>query len=245
MTRWWPRASIPWSHRRFLTSFYTGKFEGSFARGEPFQVDPKTGDARVSGTCASLCGVEKAVLDDDQEELDLAIRRMLLIHGVIVLMSGIPLIYLGDEIAMLNDYGYDQDPEKIGDSRWLHRAPFDWARAEDRNDPETVPGRMYHGLLRLIRMRTQNPAFSFRSQTEITDTGNRHVFGFIRSSEENAIFVLANFTESEQHVEARLLRQMGLRKTAVDLYAGRNVTAAKELVLAPYQIMVLGRISES
>lgn len=232
-------------HRRFLTSFYTGRFEGSFARGEPFQVDPVTGDARVSGMCASLCGIEKALHDADEEDLDLAIRRVLLIHGVIIMMSGIPLLYLGDEIAMLNDYAYDRDPEKIGDSRWLHRAPFDWERAELRHDPETVPGRVYHGLLRLLRLRTQNPSFSFRSQTEIAETDNPHVFAFIRSSEENAIFVLANFTETEQRLQARRLRQMGMRKTTVDLFAGRNITAAKELLLAPYQLMVLGRISET
>ncbi len=112
----------PQEHRRFLTQFFTGKFPGSFARGLPFQENPATGDARVSGTCASLAGLEKALAGGDDDEIELAIRRIILIHGVIMTIGGIPLIYLGDEIAMLNDYDYENEPEKAGDTRWLHRA---------------------------------------------------------------------------------------------------------------------------
>ena len=230
----------PDEHRRFLTRFYTGRFEGSFARGAPFQEDPRTGDARVSGTCASLTGIEKALAEQDDAELELAIRRTLLIHGVIITIGGIPLIYLGDEIATLNDYGYDQDPAKTGDSRWLHRTVFDWERAELRRDPETVPGRVYQGLLRLIQLRGQNLAFT-RGETEFVETGNKHVFGFFRANEQHVAFVLANFSEKEQRLEARRLRQMGMRKTMVDLYAGRVITATQELAMAPYQLMVLSR----
>jgi len=230
----------PSPHRNFLTRFYTGRFQGSFARGAPFQEDPRTGDARVSGTCASLTGIEKALAEDDGKELDLAIRRILLIHGVIITIGGIPLIYLGDEIATLNDYGYDQDPEKIGDSRWLHRGAHDWERAELRRDMETVPGRVYQGLLRLLQLRGQTHAFA-RGDTEILDSGNKHVFGYLRSSDQSTVFVLANFSEHEQRLEARRLRQMGMRKTMVDLFAGRTIIATQELLLEPYQFMVLAR----
>jgi amylosucrase/maltose alpha-D-glucosyltransferase/alpha-amylase len=231
----------PKEHRRFLTRFYTGKFEGSFSRGAPFQEDPATGDARVSGMCASLTGIEKALAEKDDAELELAIKRMQLIYGVIITIGGIPLIYLGDEIAMLNDYDYDKDADKIGDSRWLHRTGFDWERTEKRRDPESVPGRVYQGLLRLIQLRSQNQAFA-RTDTEFVETGNKHVFGFIRSNENSVAFVLANFSEKQQGLEARRLRQMGMRKSMVDMYAGRVITATQELMMEPYQLMVLARV---
>jgi amylosucrase/maltose alpha-D-glucosyltransferase/alpha-amylase len=230
----------PVEHRRFLTKFYTGRAQGSFARGAPFQEDPRTGDARISGMCGSLTGVEKALADKDEKELDLAIRRVLLIHGIIIAMGGIPLIYLGDEIAMLNDYTYEKDPEKVGDSRWMHRPAFDWHRAEQRRNSETVPGRVYQGLLRLIQLRGQNPAFS-RAETEFVETGKKHVFGFFRSNDQSFVFILANFSEQPQRLEARRLRQMGMRKTMVDLFAGRAITATQELEMEPYQLMVLTR----
>jgi len=231
----------PDAHRRFLTDFYTGKFKGSFARGAPFQEDAVTGQARVSGTCASLCGLEKALHDGDEAEVELAVRRVLLLHGVFMTIGGIPLIYLGDELGALNDYTYEQDPQKAGDSRWLHRAPFDWEQAEARRDADSVAGRIYQGLSRLVQMRLQNLAFT-RAETEIVDTGNPGVFGFFRTHDAHSTLVVANFTERTQEVEARLLRQLGMRRTMVDLVSGRTIVAAHALELEPYQFAALIRV---
>ena len=49
------------AHRRFLSDFYAGRFPGSFGRGALFQDNPATGDARISGMAASLCGIEAAL----------------------------------------------------------------------------------------------------------------------------------------------------------------------------------------
>lgn len=228
------------SHRKFLTAFYTGRFEGSFSRGVPFQEDGQTGDARVSGTCASLCGLEKAIEEQDEEEIDLAIRRIHLLHGVIMTIGGIPLIYLGDEIGTLNDYSYEQDIDKVGDSRWLHRARFDWEKADRRNQPETIEQRVYDGILRLIRMRQQTRAFD-RSETEFVGTGNPHVLAYFRNSTDSSVLVLANFTEHQQPLEGRQLRLLGLRKTSIDIMSGQTVTATQELIVEPYQMLVLTR----
>jgi amylosucrase/maltose alpha-D-glucosyltransferase/alpha-amylase len=230
----------PAAHRRFLTDFYTGRFDGSFAHGMPFQEDMATGEARISGTCASLAGLEKALMEEDEAAIEAAIQRILLIHGVILTIGGIPLIYLGDEIGMLNDYSYEQDPNKIGDSRWLHRSTFDWRRAGQRNDDSSVPGRIYQNLLRLIQIRQQNLAFD-RAETEFVDTGNDHVLGYFRTSGDHSVLVLANFTNSSQNLEGRHLRLLGLRKSIVDLVAGRTIVAAHALTLEPYDFMVLAR----
>jgi amylosucrase len=225
-------------HRRFLNDFYTGRFPGSFARGLPFQEQPATGDARVSGTTASLCGLEKALADSDAHEEALAIRRILLLHGVLFTIGGIPLLYLGDELGTLNDYGYTADPEKDGDSRWVHRSPFDRQRAELRRDPESVSGRIYLGLLKLVQVRQQTLAFT-RSDTEIVDPGNDHVFAYFRHHEDQSVLVLANFTEGEQPIAGSRLRQLGWDKTCTDIVGGRTIVATQRLVMEPYQFMVL------
>ncbi len=143
-------------HRKFLNDFYTGRFEGSFARGLTFQENPKTGDARISGTCASLAGLEKAVREETSAEVELAIRRILLIHGVCLTIGGTPLIYLGDEIGTLNDYSYRDDPAKADDSRWVHRPFADWEKYARRTDLATTEGRIYQGLHRLIDLRLRH-----------------------------------------------------------------------------------------
>ena len=230
----------PASHRRFLADFFTGRFPESFARGLPFQEDLATGEARISGTCASLAGLEQALEENDADNIEIAIQRILLIHGIILTIGGIPLIYLGDEIGMLNDYDYEDDVEKIGDSRWLHRAAFDWTRAEKRREPDTIPGRIYQDLLRLIQIRQQNPALD-RAETEIVESGNVHVFAYFRTNGENSVLVLANFSEKPQPIEGRRLRLLGLRKSVVDLVAGRTIIAAQTLEMEPYDFMILAR----
>ncbi|MGB4594717.1 MAG: alpha-amylase family protein [Anaerolineaceae bacterium] len=185
-------------HRQFLNEFYRGRFTGSFARGLPFQENPKTGDCRISGTCASLAGLEKALVDEGPEEVNLAIRRMALIHGVILTVGGIPLLYLGDEVGTLNDYGYLDDPAHQNDSRWVHRAKADPERYEQRKDPDSVPGRVYASLKVLIELRKTHPEFA-GSALEVIDTLNEHVLGYTRQSEGGQrLLVFANFSERDQ-----------------------------------------------
>lgn len=228
----------PSDHRQFLSEFYTGRFENSFARGLPFQENPDTGDMRISGTTASLCGLEKAMEDGDEESILLAVRRILLLHGILFTIGGVPLIYLGDEIGMLNDYSYGQSPEKDGDSRWVHRSKFKWERADLRRKLDNVVGQIYMGLLKLAQIRQQNLAFT-RAETEIMDTGNDHVFGYFRHHGEQSVLVLANFSEREQAVAGRRLRLLGWDKTFTDIVAGRTITATQKLMMQAYDFMVL------
>lgn len=226
-----------YDHRRFLNSFYTGRFEGSFARGLPFQENPKTGDARISGTCASLIGLEQGLLSDSELEIEHAIRRILLIHAIILTVGGLPLLYLGDEIGTLNDYGYRLDPSKAGDSRWVHRPSMDWVKAERRADPTTVEGRIYQGLRSLISLRQSQPVFSGQS-TQVIETGVPQVLGFLRSQASQRVIVLANFSEQTQILPAYLLRLYGLSYDFLDLLTNARLPAGP-IQLDPYQVLIL------
>ncbi|MDF1860901.1 MAG: alpha-amylase family glycosyl hydrolase [Verrucomicrobiales bacterium] len=230
----------PNDHRRFLTNFFVGRHEASFAEGEPFQEDPETGDARVCGTTASLCGLGKALELGDAEEIELALRRILLLHGVSFTIGGIPLIYLGEEIGMLNDPSYKKDLDKEGDERWLHRPKFDWEKAAKRTEAGTIEHTLYEAFLKLTRLRLNNIALA-RGETEIIDPGNDHVFAYFRTSAEQSILCLANFSDQDQSVPASRLRQLGLKKVLTDIIAGQTVIAAKSLELEPHQFMVLLR----
>jgi amylosucrase len=224
-----------YDHRRFLNQFYTGRFPGSFARGLPFQANPKTGDMRISGACASLAGLEKALNEETALEVSLAVRRILLIHAVILTIGGIPLIYLGDEIGTLNDYRYQTDPAKASDSRWVHRpqaAAQDYAR---RGDAESLPGSVYQGLRRLIEMRKAAPALA-GGEMEVMELDNPGVFGYVRSSGGSRALVFANFTERPQRIPAQFLRLYGLGYGFVNLLSGAALPFA-DLELAPYEFL--------
>lgn len=228
----------PSDHRRFLSDFFIGRFPGTFARGLPFQEDPTTKEGRVSGTTASLAGLEEALQENDEEKIDLAVKRILLLHGIILTIGGIPLIYLGDEIGMLNDYDYEKNVDKLGDTRWIHRPKFDWEKAKERSDPETVTGRIFNGLLRLIQIRKNNLAFS-GPDTEFVDLDNDHVLSYFKNYEDYSLFVLGNFSEHQQKIAGNKLRLLGLSKSVTDIVTGRSIIAAQNLELDPYQFMVL------
>ncbi len=230
----WQLGIKGFDHRQFLNAFYAGRFPGSFARGLPFQENPKTGDCRISGTCASLAGLEAALHANDAVLIELAIRRILLIHGVILSYGGIPLIYLGDEIGLLNDYSFRDDPAKAGDSRWVHRPRMDWTAAAQRRDPSTIQGRIFASLKRLIALRKAEPALA--TLPEHVETGSRHVLGFAHYHAGGPLLVLANFSEQAHTIAAHALHTQGLSWMATDLISGTRVSLGEDVTLAPYQI---------
>lgn len=226
-----------YDHRRFLNDFYTGRFEGSFARGLPFQENPKTGDCRISGTCASLAGLEEALMQKDKGLTELAVSRILLIHSVAMTIGGIPLIYLGDELAMLNDYSFRDDPHKMQDSRWVHRPQFNWKKAAARNKGNNPPSTVFLGLKKIINIRRSNKAFSGH-ETDFIDTGNPSVFGYVRTDGSRRVVILANFSERNQAVQSNLLRLYGLGYEYYDLLSD-CVFPPEDIVMKPYQFICL------
>lgn len=221
-------------HRQFLNRFYTGRHEGSFAAGLPFNYNPQTQDMRICGTAASLAGLERALAQDDAGMIENAIRRILLIHNLIIAAGGIPLLYLGDEIATLNDYSFQTDPTKARDERWVHRPRFNWNRAELRSDPATIEGRIFQTLCHMIAVRQQTPDLAGR-QTLFFDTHNPHVLGFIRN---RRVMVLANFSEQAQTIRRDILAAYWtMPEIPLDFLTGESQPFETAFQLDPYQVV--------
>ncbi|MEY4348525.1 MAG: amylosucrase, partial [Actinomycetota bacterium] len=90
-------AAIGWNgadHRRFLSDFFIGDFPGSFSKGAAFQPNELTGDRRISGTLASLLGVERAIADKDELALEIAVARINCAYAMVYSFGGIPLLYM-------------------------------------------------------------------------------------------------------------------------------------------------------
>src|SRR3954447_21087009 len=224
-------------HRRFLADFYAGDFPGSFARGARFQPDPRTGEARTSGTAASLEGLEDALDAGDDAALELAIRRVLLLYAIGFAHGGLPLIYMGDELGLRNDLGYEAAPARAEDTRWMPRPPMDWTAAERRHDPATVEGRLWAGLRRLVAGRRATPATHAQGRSEPVWSGNAHVFGLLREHAGERLLVLASFAPEPQAVHAAVAQDRGFAVShAAAEPDGRPLRAEGEfVVLAPYQ----------
>ena len=187
-------------HKRYLNDYLTGRFPGSPARGELYNDDPRLGDARLCGTTASLCGIESARQEETYEKLDRALRLDLTLHACMFTLSGIPVLYAGDEIGQENDYAYHDDPMKAADSRYLHRGRMDWTAAEKRADPETPEGRLFQSLRQMEKAREEHRVFDGQADVWLLDTRDDSVLGIGRYREGEKLLALFNFADSERTV---------------------------------------------
>ena len=208
------------SHKQYLNDYFQGYAGNSTSRGELYNADPVTGDARFCGTTASMCGIEKAGFEQNPAAMDLAIRKDLMLHAYMFMQSGIPVLYSGDEIAQVNDYTYKDDPNKVADSRYIHRGVMHWDLAEKRNDPSTVEGKMFLGLQKLEQIRKEEKAFVSYADTWTVETWEKGVLCIGRFYDGEKIYGLFNFSEYDK--TAWINENDGLY---VDLISGQKMKA--------------------
>lgn len=219
----------PLLHKEYLYHFFEGVFPGSFARGELYNYDPVTRDARSCGTTASLCGIEKGGFEGDREQVEHGIQRVLLMHAACMSLEGFLMLSAGDEIGQVNDYCYKENPDIASDSRYLHRSSFNWDNAALRSQEGTVQYGIWEGLRRLEKLRLENPCFGKNVYVTTWDTGRLPVFAIRRTTEKEELVCLSNFSEEGQ--TACLPTLEGAYR---DLFTGEQVSL-QNVFLAPYQ----------
>lgn len=187
-------------HKEYINEFFLGNVPGSFSRGELYNYDPVTGDARFCGTTASMCGVEAALENSDDAALDEAIDRILMLHAYMFTQSGIPVLYSGDEIGQLNDNDYVLVPEKAPDSRYIHRGKFMWDMAEKVNERGSVQERLFHGLHQLEEIRKSEDVFMTNADCYTVDAGDNAVLVIGREYAGEKLFGIFNFSGEDKVV---------------------------------------------
>ena len=222
------------AHRAFLSDFYVGSFPGSFARGALFQENPATGDKRISGSFAALAGLEKAEAAGDAGEADLAVQRILMGHALIAAWGGIPLIYMGDELALLNDHGYRDVPDHAHDSRWIHRPRMDWDRAAGRQGGDSPASRVWLGVRHILARRRATAALHAANPVRVVGCESTQVFAFRRDAPTGTLLCLFNFAESWAHLPEEWVRAQGVTRLW-DALSDRPVEAHHgNVALPPY-----------
>ncbi|TFG78967.1 MAG: alpha amylase [Flavobacteriales bacterium] len=226
-------------HRKFLLDYYCQRIPWSPAKGMMFMYNPKTGDGRITGSCASLLGLEKALEQNDRTHIAQAIDKIIMMYGIILSYGGIPLIYAGDEIGTLNDYSYLAEKDKKEDSRWVNRPDQDWEAIANLDKGKTHQSKIFFALQKLISIRKENLVFADGNNLILYDCDNPHVLVFERSSTtKGEVLVLCNFHEVPQWVDRNNIGSFGKVAFTKDLISGNAITFARDaLMLNPYQIL--------
>lgn len=196
--REWGMEEVP--HKKYLNDFFQGKTAGSVSRGELYNEDIVTGDARFCGTTASMCGVECAGFEQDSAKMEAAVRKDLMLHAYMFTQSGIPMLYSGDEIGQVNDYTYKNDPEKALDSRYIHRGKFCWELADRVKDKTSVQGRIFNGLEKLEKIRRTEAVFDAGAVVYTKDYDDTSILWIVRKTDIEELHAVFNFSDAGRMV---------------------------------------------
>lgn len=210
-------------HKKYLNDVLTGRGYDSDARGELYNDDPRLGDARLCGTTASLCGLETALYENNPDKVKRAVACDLMLHAYLLIQSGIPVLYSGDEVGQLNDYSYKENPDKCADSRYLHRGKFQWEKLKKTDKNYRVSMEIFHTLRKMEEIRDQHPVFNGKADVWTFDTGYSHVLGIGRYLDGEEIRAYFNFSEYELD-EVWMPMDEGRKYT--DLLSGMTMEAA-------------------
>lgn len=210
-------------HKKYLNDVLTGRGYGSDARGELYNDDPRLGDARLCGTTASLCGLETALYENNPDKVKQAVACDLMLHAYLLIQSGIPVLYSGDEVGQLNDYSYKENPDKCADSRYLHRGKFQWEKLKKTDKNYRVSMEIFHTLRKMEQIREQHPVFNGKADVWTFDTGYSHVLGIGRYLDGEEIRAYFNFSEYELD---EVWMPMDEGREYTDLLSGMTMEAA-------------------
>ena len=194
----WGMKEVP--HKKYLNDYFQGRTEGSVSRGELYNEDPVTGDARFCATTASMCGIESAGFEQDEEKMERAVGKDIMLHAYMFTQSGIPMLYSGDEVGQVNDYTYKDDPDKAPDSRYIHRGKFCWDLAENIEKEGSVQEKIFHALTRLEEIRRNHAVFSADAEVYTKDYSDTSILWIVRKAEGRELHAVFNFSDEEKEI---------------------------------------------
>jgi len=232
-----------YEHRRFLKDYYSGNYPASPATGALFSVNPKTQDARISGSLASLCGLEKAAKENDEAAIAISINKIVMMQAHSFFIGGLPMIFYGDEVGYTNDYSYLSDPGKSYDNRWMHRPVIDWEKNKNIDIAGTIEQRVFAATQRLISIRKQLNEVADYKNLEWLSPRNIHVAGYIRSYLGKRLFCIFNFSSNAAHLTWYLFKEYGNPPAQLYDYWKDQLHIVgpdhEHLEIAPYSFLLL------
>ncbi len=233
----------PYQHRSFLKNYYSGNYDGSPAKGALFSVNEKTGDARISGSLASLCGLEKALENKDELAIAISIQKIILMQAQSIFIGGLPILFYGDEQGYINDYTYLNDADKSYDNRWMHRPMIDWAKNAKANIEGTAEHKIFSFTKKLLFIRKELAVIADKKNVTWLNTNNNKVAGYLRAWEQDSVYCIFNFSDVDTNISWYTFKQNGAKPTKFyDHWSDTIINVGYDhqyLTLKPYQFYLL------
>jgi amylosucrase len=232
-----------YEHRKFLKDYYSGNYYASPAKGALFSVNEKTGDARISGSLASLCGLETSINKNNAAAIELSIQKILMMQAMSFFIGGTPMIFYGDEFGQLNDYSYLNDAARSYDNRWIHRPIIDWKKNENVHRPGTIEYIIFTSTQRLIQLRKDLSVVADKKNLTWLQPHNIHVTGFLRAWDNERVYCIFNFSKGKQSLTWYAFKENGIQPSKLyDPWSEKTFEVGKDneyFFLPPYSFYIL------
>lgn len=230
-------------HRNFLKNYYSDNHPATTASGALFSVNPKTNDARISGSLSSLCGLEKAINNNDKDATDTAIQKIILMQAHSFFIGGIPMLFYGDEAGYTNDYSYLKDSGKSYDNRWMHRPVIDWEKNKKIDITGTVEHRVFSSTQKLIAIRNKLKVVGDYKNLTWLIPHNIHIAGYLRTFENQKLYCLFNFSAKSAYLTWYAFKEHGPAPTLLfEHWQEKEYAMGNDneyLIVKPYQFLLL------
>jgi sucrose phosphorylase len=159
-------------------------------------------------------------------------RRFLTSQGTMAALRGVPGVYFHSLVGTAN---YQEGVEQTGRNRTINRRKFDIQHLRQiLGDDESAQRSVFNGYMKMLAVRSQQPAFHPDAAQVVIDAGNESILGFERVSQDGQqrIVVLTNVGAEPARVD---LSAVGGTELECDLLSGRSV-AENEYGLSPFDI---------
>ena len=93
-------------------------------------------------------------------------------------------------------------------------------------------------MVKLLNLRKKLPALQ-NGGMEVIETGNLHLFGYIRAFNNQEILIINNFSENPQKMDSDPLIACGARAGVVNLQNGEILSSLSEFILYGHQTVWL------
>lgn len=213
-------------HRAFLNKFYSGAFDGTWARGRMVQAGEVRG---VEAALASLAGAERASRMGDVGLLREAAERMRGLAALLLALPGVPYLVAGDELGQLS--------AADGDDR--SRPVLDEKLARLRGRDGSFEKRVFDDVRTLIAARGAIPALAEAPLEVLPIATNEAVLAVARRAESGDVVCLFNVSARPADFPASWLEGFALPRP-IDALTGRDLRVDNGSIELPrYGVMWL------
>lgn len=172
-------------------------------------------------------------LYEENEDMELNIRKFVSAYAIASSLKGVPGIYIH---SLLGSRNYYEGVKITGMNRTINREKLNYNQLEKEiNDPNSLRYKIFNAMKNMLKIRTTHKVFNPKAKQKVLFLDDK-VFSFIRELEDEKVLVLTNVSNEEINLELK----NEFSENPVDLLSNKNIEVENnklKIKLKPYETL--------